>query len=58
MPVNENMNTEIYYHGSKAMFERFDLAHALEGDGRVKFGFGIYVTVKSDTKKCGHISFS
>lgn len=35
---------EIYYHGSKAMFERFDLAHALEGDGKVKFGFGIYVT--------------
>ena len=36
-----------YYHGTSAEpFERFNLAHALEGDGKVKFGFGVYVTSK------------
>lgn len=33
-----------YYHGSAKLFDRFDLAHALEGDGKVKFGYGVYVT--------------
>ena len=33
-----------YYHGSSKVFDRFDLAHALEGDGKVKFGYGVYVT--------------
>ena len=33
-----------YYHGSPKIFDRFDLAHALEGDGKVKFGYGVYVT--------------
>lgn len=32
------------YHGSSVLFDRFDLAHALEGDGKCKFGFGVYVT--------------
>lgn len=32
------------YHGSSVLFESFDLAHALEGDGKCKFGFGVYVT--------------
>ena len=36
----------IYYHGSSVLFDRFDLAHALEGDGKVKFGYGVYVTEK------------
>lgn len=35
---------EIFYHGSSVLFDRFDLAHALEGDGKVKFGYGVYVT--------------
>ena len=35
---------EIYYHGSPVLFSEFDLAHALEGDGKVKFGYGVYVT--------------
>lgn len=35
---------EIFYHGSSILFRRFDLSHALEGDGKVKFGYGIYVT--------------
>lgn len=36
--------TELFYHGSKARFQQFDLAHALQGTGKVKFGYGIYVT--------------
>lgn len=35
---------EKYYHGSPVLFTEFDLAHALEGDGKVKFGYGVYVT--------------
>lgn len=35
---------ETFYHGSSALFKQFDLAHALEGDGKAKFGFGVYVT--------------
>ena len=40
------METEIFYHGSSVLFEKFDLSHALEGDGKVKFGYGVYVTEK------------
>ena len=32
------------YHGSSNLFDKFDLAHALEGAGKVKFGYGVYVT--------------
>ena len=36
-----------FYHGSSAEpFDRFSLEHALEGDGKVKFGWGVYVTEK------------
>ena len=35
---------DIFYHGTSVLFDRFDLAHALEGDGKVKFGYGVYVT--------------
>ena len=35
---------ETFYHGSSKLFSEFDLAHALEGDGKVKFGYGVYVT--------------
>lgn len=35
---------ETFYHGSCVLFPKFDLAHALEGDGKVKFGYGVYVT--------------
>ena len=38
------MKTEIFYHGSSVLFDKFDLTHALEGDGKVKFGYGVYVT--------------
>ena len=33
----------IYYHGSAKLFDAFSLSHALEGDGKAKFGFGVYV---------------
>ncbi len=32
------------YHGSPELFEQFDLSHVLEGDGKVKFGYGVYLT--------------
>ncbi len=44
----------IFYHGSAALFDRFDLAHVLEGDGKVKFGYGIYLT--SSFKSAAHYS--
>ena len=42
----------IFYHGSPRLFSQFDLTHALEGDGRNKFGYGIYVT--SSYKSAAH----
>lgn len=33
--------SEIFYHGSGVLFDDFDLSHALEGDGKVKFGYGV-----------------
>ncbi len=37
--------TQAFYHGTSAgLFGRFSLDHALEGDGKVKFGWGVYVT--------------
>ena len=35
---------QTFYHGSSVLFTKFDLSHALEGDGKVKFGYGVYVT--------------
>ena len=35
---------ETFYHGTSVLFKQFDIAHALEGDGKAKFGFGTYVT--------------
>ena len=34
----------IFYHGSSILFPKFDLSHALEGDGKVKFGYSVYLT--------------
>ena len=42
--VTLRMKKEIFYHGSGLLFQTFDLNHALEGDGKVKFGDGVYVT--------------
>lgn len=35
------------YHGSGASFDKFDLSHALEGEGSESFGHGVYVTNSS-----------
>ena len=35
---------ETFYHGTSVLFKNFDISHALEGDGKAKFGFGTYVT--------------
>lgn len=32
------------YHGTGAKFDKFDLSHALEGEGSETFGHGVYVT--------------
>lgn len=44
----------IFYHGSSVLFPRFDLSHVLEGDGKVKFGYGVYLT--SSFKSAAHYS--
>ena len=33
---------QTFYHGSHSLFDKFDLLHALEGDRKIKFGFGVY----------------
>lgn len=33
----------LFFHGSSVLFDSFDLSHALEGDGKAKFGYGVYV---------------
>ena len=48
--------SNLFYHGSGVRFEHFDLAHALEGDGKCKFGFGVYLT--SEFKSAAHYSAS
>ncbi|MCF2589987.1 hypothetical protein JQM97_03315 [Prevotella hominis] len=35
------------YHGTGAIFDKFDLSHALEGEGSESFGHGVYVTNSS-----------
>ena len=45
---------QIFYHGSSVLFPKFDLSHALEGDGKVKFGYGVYLT--SSFKSAAHYS--
>ena len=45
---------QTFYHGSSALFDRFDLTHILEGDGKVKFGYGVYLT--SSFRSAAHYS--
>ena len=35
---------ERFFHGTTRLFKQFDTSHALEGDGKCKFGFGTYIT--------------
>lgn len=44
----------IFYHGSSTLFPKFDLSHVLEGDGKVKFGYGVYLT--NSFKSAAHYS--
>ena len=46
----------IFYHGSSVLFDSFSLSHALEGDGKGKFGWGVYVTEKYAT--AAHYAFN
>ena len=39
------------YHGTGAKFDRFDLSHALEGEGSESFGHGVYVTSSAEIGK-------
>lgn len=43
-----------YYHGSSALFTQFDLAHALEGTSKLKFGYGVYLA--SSFRSAAHYS--
>lgn len=38
------MVMETFFHGTTKLFKKFDTSHALEGDGKCKFGFGSYIT--------------
>ena len=44
----------VFYHGTSALFPEFDLSHLLEGVGKVKFGYGVYLT--SSFKSAAHYS--
>lgn len=46
MIKQQSFNMMTFYHGSSVLFNRFDLSHVLEGDGKVKFGYGVYLTSK------------
>lgn len=35
---------DIFYHGTYRLFDRFSLNHLGEGEGKSKFGHGIYIT--------------
>ena len=43
-----------YFHGSSALFTKFDLTHVLTGASKVKFGYGVYLT--SNFKSAAHYS--
>lgn len=45
-----------FFHGTSVVFDRFDLAHILEGDGKIDFGYGVYLT--SSKNSAGHYSGS
>lgn len=43
-----------FYHGTSVLFKHFDIDHALEGDGKIKHGAGIYLT--TGYKRAAHYS--
>ena len=38
------INMDKFYHGTSVLFDRFDLSHVGEGEGKTKYGFGVNVT--------------
>lgn len=36
--------SEVFFHGSSKLFTKFNLDYALKGTGKIKFGFGVYIT--------------
>lgn len=46
---------ETFYHGTTKLFDKFSLTHVLEGAGKVKFGYGVYLT--SSYNSAAHYSF-
>ena len=40
---------ELFYHGTCRLFDRFSLSHLGEGEGKSKFGHGIYLTSRYAT---------
>lgn len=51
-----SLNMECYHGSSSKPFDRFSLDHALEGDGKVKFGWGVYVTERYNS--AAHYAFN
>lgn len=45
---------ETFYHGTTQLFNKFSLKHVLEGTGKIKFGYGVYLT--SSYKSAAHYS--
>ena len=41
--------TEIFYHGTCRLFDKFSLSFLGEGEGKSKFGHGIYITSSYNT---------
>lgn len=42
-------NKEIFYHGSACCFDKFSLSYLGTGEGKSKFGHGIYITSSKET---------
>ena len=45
-------STEIFYHGTCYLFDRFSLSCSGSGEGKSKFGHGIYITSSYKTAEC------
>ena len=45
----DDIRFSVAYHGSGAEFDRFDLSHALEGEGAMAHGYGHYVALTPGT---------
>ena len=60
MPIfgyhKKNPTMPVAFHGSSVLFDRFDLSHVTEGDGKIKFGYGVYLTERYGT--AAHYAFN